>query len=93
MHPRGALRALLIELDVRGLAATPRAVAVALCHAQHVAFPQPANLPTLPSTIAEELATNPFLRADQTDLRRRFGGPAMSDAEIFGAIRGAKDRF
>jgi hypothetical protein len=30
MHPRGALRALLIELDVRGLAATPRAVAVAL---------------------------------------------------------------
>ncbi len=48
---------------------------------------------TVPSTLKVEKACNPFLRADQTDLRRRFGGPAMSDAEIFGAIRGAKDRF
>ncbi|MBK8160835.1 MAG: hydroxyacylglutathione hydrolase [Rhodospirillaceae bacterium] len=48
---------------------------------------------TVPSTLAVEKACNPFLRADQPTLRRRFGGEGSSDTEILGAIRAAKDRF
>ena len=48
---------------------------------------------TVPSTLAVEKACNPFLRADQPNLRRRFGGAGSSDAEILGAIRAAKDCF
>jgi hydroxyacylglutathione hydrolase len=47
--------------------------------------------PTVPTTIAEELATNPFLRAPR--LARRAGLPHATDAEAFGAIRRAKDNF
>lgn len=41
-----------LELPEPPQADAADAVAVALCHAQHVAFPLPANLPTLPSTRA-----------------------------------------
>jgi hydroxyacylglutathione hydrolase len=47
--------------------------------------------PTVPSTIAEELATNPFLRSHEPTLRARF--PAGSPAEVFAGIRKAKDEF
>lgn len=52
-----------------------------------------AGLPTIPSTLAAEKAANPFLRADDPELAARFGGPNLSAADIFGAIRAAKDRF
>ncbi len=52
-----------------------------------------AGLPTIPSTLAAEKAANPFLRADDPALAARFGGPEVPPAEIFGAIRAAKDRF
>lgn len=49
---------------------------------------------TIPALLGNEKACNPFLRADQPPLRRRFGGgDAMQDADILGAIRAAKDRF
>jgi hydroxyacylglutathione hydrolase len=48
---------------------------------------------TIPSTLGVEKACNPFLRADQPDLRRRFGGAGVPDADVLGAIRTAKDRF
>lgn len=47
--------------------------------------------PTVPSTIAEERATNPFLRAAEPRLRARFGG--ATPADTFAAIRAAKDGF
>jgi hydroxyacylglutathione hydrolase len=47
--------------------------------------------PTVPTTIRDELATNPFLRAPS--LARRARLPHSSDAEAFGAIRRAKDNF
>lgn len=47
--------------------------------------------PTVPSTIAEELATNPFLRAGEPAIRARF--PAASVVETFAAVRRAKDVF
>lgn len=49
--------------------------------------------PTVPSTIGEELATNPFLRAREPSIRRRLGLEAASDAQVFAAIRKAKDEF
>jgi hydroxyacylglutathione hydrolase len=53
--------------------------------------------PTLPSTIAEELATNPFLRADVPAVRRaaeaRAGRALHSTAEAFAALRAWKDVF
>jgi hydroxyacylglutathione hydrolase len=46
--------------------------------------------PTVPSTIADELATNPFLRVTEPALVRRFGS---APAEAFGSVRAAKDTF
>ncbi len=51
--------------------------------------------PTLPSTIADERATNPFLRCGQAAIRRaaeRFRGePLADDVQVFAAIRAWKD--
>jgi hydroxyacylglutathione hydrolase len=54
--------------------------------------------PTVPSTIAEEKATNPFLRVDSPELsasvRARVGDlPAGDRTALFAAVRGLKDRF
>ena len=46
---------------------------------------------TVPTTLARELATNPFLRADNDDMRARWGGTAPH--ETFAALRAAKDNF
>lgn len=48
---------------------------------------------TIPSTLGVEKACNPFLRADKPTLQRRYGGAGMSDADVLGAIRSAKDHF
>lgn len=47
--------------------------------------------PTVPTTLERELATNPFLRANDSDLRDRWGG--ASPAETFALLRAAKDSF
>jgi hydroxyacylglutathione hydrolase len=47
--------------------------------------------PTVPSTIADELATNPFLRCDAPTLSARF--PGADAAAVLGAVRKAKDSF
>ena len=47
--------------------------------------------PTVPTKLERELATNPFLRADNDDLRGRWGGSAPH--ETFAALRAAKDNF
>jgi hydroxyacylglutathione hydrolase len=49
--------------------------------------------PTVPSSLADEIATNPFLRADDPVLKSAMGMPNAFDAEVFGAIRSAKDGF
>lgn len=45
----------------------------------------------IPSTIAEELATNPFLRSEEPAVRERY--PAPTPAGVLGAVRAAKDVF
>lgn len=47
--------------------------------------------PTVPTTLAEELATNPFLRAHDTRIRAHLGLETASDAEVFTEIRRRKD--
>jgi hydroxyacylglutathione hydrolase len=48
---------------------------------------------TLPTTIGEELLTNPFLRPESPELRARLGLEEASDEEVFTATRKAKDSF
>ncbi len=54
------------------------------------------NLPTVPSTMAQELATNPFLRTDQAAViaaaAHWAGRPLPSRAEVFRALRTWKDQ-
>ena len=52
--------------------------------------------PTLPSTLAAELETNPFLRTEQPAVQaaaQRHGSQNASEVEVFAAIRRWKDRF
>jgi len=49
--------------------------------------------PTLPTTIGEELATNPFLRWGDPAIRRNLGMENAPDAEVFAEIRKRKDNF
>lgn len=52
-----------------------------------------AGTPTVPSTIAEELATNPFLRPDSAELQDVVGLAGAEPAEVFGRTRAMKDSF
>ncbi|MCU0951566.1 MAG: hydroxyacylglutathione hydrolase [Burkholderiaceae bacterium] len=55
------------------------------------------GLPTLPSTLADERATNPFLRTDEPSVRaaaeRRQPGSGANGIDAFAAIRTWKDGF
>jgi hydroxyacylglutathione hydrolase len=47
---------------------------------------------TLPTTIQLELATNPFLRAEDPDLQSAIGMPGADPAAVFAALRTRKDK-
>ena len=49
--------------------------------------------PTIPTTLELELKINPFLRTDNTSIRKTLNMLHASDAEVFGALRRAKDNF
>lgn len=49
--------------------------------------------PTIPSTIAQERETNPFLRAASRDLRTTLGMTDASDVDVFAETRRRKDVF
>lgn len=48
---------------------------------------------TLPTTIGEELATNPFLRWHDPAIRRTIGMEGAADVDVFAEIRRRKDNF
>lgn len=75
--------ALTVEPDNTDLQA--RALAVAAARA--------AGQPTVPSRLADELATNPFLRANRPELKRAIGMADAGDAAVFAELRSRKDRF
>ena len=54
---------------------------------------QSAGQPTVPTMIALEKATNPFLRVGDPAIRAHLGMEAASDAAVFGEIRARKDSF
>lgn len=60
-------------------------------YADEIAAKRAAGEPTVPALLERELATNPFLRADDPAMQARWGG---SDAvATFAALRAAKDSF
>jgi len=59
--------------------------------AKEIAALHSEGKPTLPTTLHRELATNPFLRASDPAIRKHMGLENASDAEVFAAIRKAKD--
>lgn len=50
-------------------------------------------VPTVPSLLADELATNPFLRPDSAEIRANLGMESASNAAVFTEIRRRKDNF
>jgi hydroxyacylglutathione hydrolase len=56
-----------------------------------------ASTPTLPSQLADELATNPFLRCDRPEViaaaRQHAPGTGSDPASVFGTLRSWKDTF
>ena len=51
------------------------------------------GLPTVPSRLADELATNPFLRAASVQIKIALGTPNATSAEAFADLRARKDSF
>jgi hydroxyacylglutathione hydrolase len=52
-----------------------------------------AGKPTVPSTIAQEKATNPFLRADDPAVAAAMGMPGADPAAVFTEMRERKNNF
>jgi hydroxyacylglutathione hydrolase len=61
--------------------------------AEEVARLRAEKRPTLPTTIAAELAANPFLRADKPSVQAALGLSGADPAAVFAEIRARKDRF
>ena len=51
------------------------------------------NLPTIPTTIGDELKTNIFLRSDNSDIKKALNLKDSPDQEVFSKLRDLKDRF
>lgn len=49
--------------------------------------------PNVPSRLAEELETNPFLRADDPALQRQLGMEGWDPVEVFAELRRRRDMF
>jgi len=75
--------ALTIEPDNRALQA----------RVEEVAKLRAESRPTLPTTIAAELAANPFLRVEEPAVQAAVGMVGADPAAVFGEVRARKDRF
>ena len=51
------------------------------------------NLPTIPTTLEEELNSNIFLRCDQNDLKIKLNMKNQEDFKVFKKVRDLKDSF
>lgn len=60
-------------------------------YAAEIAAKRAKDAPTVPTRLSRELATNPFLRADDPALAAKWGGD--NPVETFAAIRAGKDNF
>ena len=60
--------------------------------AKEVAALRAEGKATLPTTVAKELATNPFVRADSAEIRKNLGLESASNAAVFAEVRERKNR-
>lgn len=60
-------------------------------YAEDIEAARAKDQPTVPTVLSRELETNPFLRADAPEMRKRWGGE--SPADTFAKLRAAKDEF
>ena len=74
-----------LSVDPENAALVARAAAVDALRAK--------GQPTVPSTIAEERATNPFLRADKPDFYHALAMDTASPVQVFAETRRRKDSF
>lgn len=51
------------------------------------------NKPTVPSTIGQERATNPFFRADSASVQKTLGLQGLAPVHVFTELRKRKDSF
>ncbi|MBA1338597.1 MAG: hydroxyacylglutathione hydrolase [Pelagibacterales bacterium] len=51
------------------------------------------NLPTVPTSLEDELKTNIFLRCDRNDLKTKFNMENDKDYKLFAKVRDLKDNF
>jgi hydroxyacylglutathione hydrolase len=61
--------------------------------AEQIARDRQSGEPTVPVSLELELATNPFLRANDAALKSRLGLSGEPDVRVFAEIRGRKDKF
>ena len=61
--------------------------------AEHVAKLRAEKRPTLPTTIGLELASNPFMRAEEPTVKAAVGMPDADPAAVFAELRSRKDVF
>ncbi|MEO0487483.1 MAG: hydroxyacylglutathione hydrolase [Pseudomonadota bacterium] len=64
-----------------------------ISRAKEVEALRAAGVPTMPTTMAQEFATNPFLRYGDAGIRAELAMEAATDAEVFSEIRTRKDNF
>jgi hydroxyacylglutathione hydrolase len=64
-----------------------------VARAEGVARLRAAGKPTLPTTVAAELATNPFLRAEEPAVQAAVNMTGADSADVFAELRSRKDRF
>ena len=66
--------------------------AALVAHVKDVEAKRAAGVPTLPTTIALEKATNPFLRTASTAIRARLGLIGAPDWQVFARLRELKNK-
>lgn len=64
-----------------------------IAYGQRVEALREKGLPSVPTTLSEELKANPFLRWDDAVLRKTLGLETASDVEVFAEVRKRKDNF
>lgn len=82
------------ESNLRFAAAVEPASAAIAQAREKAAQRRAEGRPTVPSTLAEQRSINPFLRDDVATVRAFVGlGAEATPADVFGALRAAKDVF
>lgn len=68
-----------------------------LAYQKHISKLRQSGLPTLPSTLEQQLAVNPFLRCDQSSIKSAVemhnSRPLNNEIAVFAGLRSWKDSF